>query len=504
MSHMRRVAFARAAAVLLVGPGVLAFFAGGYFDGPRLVATLIAWALVLLCALASSHPLPSMWPGRTAVAGLSLIAVWTAVSFVWAPLAGVVTDNLIRTMLYLGTLIAAIALLRQRGAARAVEPTLALAALAALAYGLAGRLLPSKLELLSSWKGGGRLEQPITYWNAEGALAAMGLVLCARLAGDVSRPVWMRALASSGAATLGLGLYLTYSRGAIAAALVGLVVLVAAAPSWPQVRAVALALGTTVVLAACAAALPGVASVQGTLTQRQEDGWVMLGLLATVVIFSSALGAAIAVAEARGRLRTTACAAARRLPRLAVAVMAIGLVGLVASGLAERSEPSEGRGAERLTSVDSRRYDYWRVATTAFAENPLRGVGSGGFRVVWLRERPVAEGVLEAHSLPLEMAVELGLPGLLGLGLFLVGSATAARRALRTRPAAAAGPVAAATVWLLHSTIDWDWQLPAVTLLAVILAGALIAAAESRPKPGRPEPAGRARPLRGERAGVPV
>ena len=30
----------------------------------------------------------------------------------------------------------------------------------------------------------GRLDQPLTYWNATGALAALGLVLCARVAGD--------------------------------------------------------------------------------------------------------------------------------------------------------------------------------------------------------------------------------------------------------------------------------------------------------------------------------
>ncbi len=44
---MRRGVLLTAAAVLLVGPTVLAFFSGGYFDGPRFVATIVAWALVL-------------------------------------------------------------------------------------------------------------------------------------------------------------------------------------------------------------------------------------------------------------------------------------------------------------------------------------------------------------------------------------------------------------------------------------------------------------------------
>ena len=93
-----------------------------------------------------------------------------------------------------------------------------------IGYGLAGRLLPEVIELNQSVRALGRLEQPITYWNAEGALAAIGLVLCARLAGSPSRPLPVRVLAAAGAAPLGMGIYLSDSRGAIAAALVGLVV----------------------------------------------------------------------------------------------------------------------------------------------------------------------------------------------------------------------------------------------------------------------------------------
>jgi hypothetical protein len=36
-------------------------------------------------------------------------------------------------------------------------------------------------------------------------------------------------------------------------------------------------------------------------------------------------------------------------------------------------------------------------------------------------------------------------------------------------------------MWVVHAAIDWDWQLPAVTLPAVVLAGALLAASEVVP-----------------------
>jgi hypothetical protein len=59
-----------------------------------------------------------------------------------------------------------------------------------------------------------------------------------------------------------------------------------------------------------------------------------------------------------------------------------------------------------------------------------------------------------------------------------VGTVGAARRA---PTALAAGPVAALAVFALHAAIDWDWQMPAVTIPALVLAGLLIAAAEADP-----------------------
>jgi hypothetical protein len=61
----------------------------------------------------------------------------------------------------------------------------------------------------------------------------------------------------------------------------------------------------------------------------------------------------------------------------------------------------------------------------------------------------------------------------------LGGVIAAGRRALIGGHAIAAGCCAASTVWLLHASIDWDWELPAVTLPVVVMAGALIAASEA-------------------------
>jgi hypothetical protein len=77
--------------------------------------------------------------------------------------------------------------------------------------------------------------------------------------------------------------------------------------------------------------------------------------------------------------------------------------------------------------------------------------------------------------LPLQTLAELGLVGIAMLTAFFAGVAAAARRSWRLRPQWAAGLIAGFVVYAAHAPLDWDWQMPAVTLVAVVLAGALLA-----------------------------
>jgi O-antigen ligase len=488
---MRRAVVTAATATVLVSPTVLAFYSGGYFAEPRLIAALVVWALVLALAVVGPAPLlPRSTGGRLAVGGLVLMTVWSALSIAWAPLGGPANEDVQRLVLYLGALLLAIGALRDARMLRAAEPVLAAGAVLVIGYGLAGRLLPDLVELARSRSAGGRLEQPITYWNAEGALAAIGLVLCARLAGDTTRPRGVRMAAAAAVAPLGAGVYLSYSRGAIAAAALGLVVLVAAAPTRRQLHAAAVALATGVAAALAAAPFAGVASLEGA--HRSRDGAVVLALLVVVAAAAALVGARATTPDAPLR-------SPQRIRAAAVGAVVAVLIGLVAGGLGERPTAAElaaGASAQRLTTISSNRYEYWRVGLRAFADHPLQGLGAGGFRVEWLKERPIAEAARDTHSLEVEMAAELGIVGLLSFALMVGGAAGAARRALERRPALAAGAVAACVVWLVHASIDWDWQLPAVTLPAVALTGALIALAE--------DPAGAPQPAPAERSPDPI
>ncbi len=101
------------------------------------------------------------------------------------------------------------------------------------------------------------------------------------------------------------------------------------------------------------------------------------------------------------------------------------------------------------------------------------------------------------------MAAELGIAGLLAFLTLVAGVALAARNALARHGAVAAGPCAALPAWLMHASIDWDWQLPAVVLPAIALAGMLIVLGESRPsQPPRANMGSRTRRAASARAAV--
>jgi O-antigen ligase/polysaccharide polymerase Wzy-like membrane protein len=481
---------AAGAATLVAGPAVVAFFDGGYFDVARLVAGIVAWTLVLLAALGTPRPLPRTVPGRLAAGGLAALLGLTLLSLAWAPIKGLAYHDAQRLALYLGAFLAAAMLLRGQGAGRGVEPGLAAGALAVVGYGLAERLLPGVVQLERTVTAAGRLTEPLGYWNAFGAVAALGLVLVARLAGDPSRAPGLRCAATAAAAPLGMGLYLSYSRGSVAAALVGLVVLLALARSWSQLRAIlpiATAAGGSALLGAM---LPELQSLNGDAGARQGQGAAGLAGLLTLAAGAAWWQGWACRREREGRVRTGELAIPGVLRRRSVAA---GLAALLVAGTVVTATAGEGsvssrtpqfgtRGA-RFVSLGSHRYSYWRVAVRTWAHHPVLGVGSGAWSVEWLRHRRFRDGAQDAHSLYLETAAELGLAGLLALGAFLAGVGWTTHSAWRRDPEATAGWGAVLAAWSAHAGIDWDWEMPAVTLIAIVVAGALVARAEPRREP---------------------
>ena len=456
------------AVALLLGPGLLACFNGGYFDRPRLWAAIAAWALLAVVAIALPRPLPVTGPGRLALGGLAALTALTAASLAWTPDAAPAGDDLQRLLLYLPYFAAAIAVLDTR----LTEPLLLLSITAGCAYGLSERFLPGVFDLETIATAGDRLAYPLSYWNGTGAFAAIGLILAAALAADPERAPALRAAAAAAAPLLAVTLLLTFSRGALGALAAGVLVLIALAPTRARIA------GALVVLAGAIAAAGVLAGAVGGLRSAGGAGGAT-GAVALAALLAAMAGCAVA-ARAVARVRD---APVSRLRTAAVAAVVLVLVGTVAA-VAGTDRVAGSDDASRLASVQSNRYAYWKVAVRAFADEPLLGEGSGSFRTVWLRERPFRESVRDAHSLYLETAVELGLAGLLALGLLIAGCVLAAVRA----GPPAAGAIAALAAFALHAGLDWDWELPALTLVALALAARLIASQEGAGAPGARAP----------------
>ena len=154
-------------------------------------------------------------------------------------------------------------------------------------------------------------------------------------------------------------------------------------------------------------------------------------------------------------------------------------------GFKEEPAATDGNLNERLFDFSgSKRIDLWRVALSTADREPVLGVGAGTFERYWQRDARWSQTARDAHNLYLETLAELGP---LGLGLLLGVFATmlvALVRARRARLVPAA--LGAFCAYLVHAGVDWDWELPGVTLAALFSGSLGLVAARRLPPRGLP------------------
>ena len=117
----------------------------------------------------------------------------------------------------------------------------------------------------------------------------------------------------------------------------------------------------------------------------------------------------------------------------------------------------------------------WRAALADIGDHPVLGSGAGTFEQYWNEHRPRNYVAKDAHSLYLERLAEQGPVGLaLILALVIYPIVLAVRYRRDPLVLTAVGAVVAFTV---HAGFDWDWEMPAVTGLALVAATAIVVAA---------------------------
>ena len=199
---------------------------------------------------------------------------------------------------YAGLVVAALLVVRRRTVTHLIGGVTAGIGILAL-YGLATRLLPDKLGEFSSTATNYRLATPIGYWNGMGVFCSMGILLALGLA---TRSKHLPARCAAGAAlpVLACSMYVTFSRGAWLALVVGFAVAFAVDPSRLQLGLGATALGSASGVAVILVSQSHGATAGGaTLAEATRDGHSLVAPLLGLVAVSAVIAAALALAERR-------------------------------------------------------------------------------------------------------------------------------------------------------------------------------------------------------------
>jgi hypothetical protein len=470
----------------------LAAAQGGYFPTAWGWASVpLFWTAALALALRTRVRL-SRAEG-VFLAALAAFTAWLAISVAWsaAPADSVLETE--RALVYLAAGLAVALTARARFSRYVLGAVLAAISLIT-AFSLANRLLPDRVGIYDR-TGIYRLAQPIGYWNGLALFAAMGALLALGFAAR-ARTLGARSACAALLVLLLPTLYFTFGRAAWIALAAGLIAAAAVDPRRLQLVATLLALAPAPLAAVLIASHEkGLTHAGSSLAVAAHDGHRVAFALALLAAANAAASAVVVLIERRVRIGP----AVQRSFAVAIAVLIVvggslalarygGPVHLVKKAYSSFKAPPphvNGNLNRRLLSFSGNgRAQLWRLAWDDAKRHPLLGAGAGTYERYFLTHQPTDVGLVrDAHSLYLETLAE---DGPLGLGLLIVMLLTplATLRQTRRHPLVPAA-VGAYVAYLVHTGVDWDWELPAVTLAGLLCGIAILLVArtssDSRP-----------------------
>ncbi len=452
-----------------------------------------------------------LWP----VALLIAFTALSGLSVVWSVQPDVSWQDAGRLLAYSGVFGAAVALVRLAPERwPAIIGGLTLAATIVCSYALATKVFPGRLAPAVTYA---RLEEPYGYWNAIGLTAAMGVIGCLWLGARRCGHALLSALAYPAMGIMGVTVMLAYSRGALAALAVGVVLWLCIVPLRLRGAAVLIVGGIG------AAAVVGWDFSRYALTtdniplaQRATAGHQLGALLLAMVLLLSIAGVAIGFLSSRRPLSRPTRTRAGAILLALIALALIGFAGALAHShrgftgsishtvdtLTNPNAKVPPNSPGRLTAVASVRARYWKQALQVFDAHPALGVGADGYETASLRYRTVLLEVKHAHGFAVQTLADLGAIGLaLALALLLTWMAAAGRAThpfdrrwtrwrtwLQIRAGARPGwrrypapytperigmlsMLCLVVVFGVHSFVDWTWYIPGDAFVALLCAG---------------------------------
>ncbi len=475
---------------------------GGYDDDTWYWGALVLLVLVVVSSIRLAPVRRMSRPARWSIALFGAYAIWSYLSIAWAGSPGDALEGSNRTLLYL--LIFGLF---------AVLPWTAGWALVALAlYSLAiGVLGVDVLYRLSGDRDlaalmiEGRVSALTGYFNATACLFTMATLLATTLATRREIPSVVRAVLL-GLATASLQVAVAgQSRGWLftlpfVAALTVLVV----RNRFRFGVAVLIPLGGTLLnihrlLGIYTASNKSLAALEQAARSAGHTGLIIAAAAAVAGLAFAWLDDS--TPDAVGSRRQ------RRVLGIAVIVVIIA-VAAIGANIATHGHPGHfisrqwnglthgETGTHQTTNfaaVGSGRWDFWRVALDAFSSHPIGGLGQDNFADYYLLHRQTAENPAYTHSLELRLLASTGIVGFLLFAGFLIAALSAAAIAIRRfghgqRSARLGRAVAAAAllpliVWLLHGSVDWFWEFPALSGPALGFLGMAVALSQRQPTP---------------------
>ncbi len=515
----------------------ITFYAKGGLNLESMTATEIALTIVAglvlalgAIALRGGSPAYGLWPAVL----LAAFAALSAISIVWSVQPDESWRDAGRLLAYAAIFAATVVVVRlvpERWPA--ILGGIVLSSVVICSYVLMTKSLPGHFPGANGYA---RLYEPYGYWNALGLTAAMGAVACMWLGARRSGYGLLSALAYPAMGVLLLTLLLAYSRGALAALVLGVAVWFFIVPL--RLRGAAVLISGAVAAGAVAAwdfKTSALSSEKVPIAEATGAGHELGALTIAMVLLLTMLGVGVSFATGR---RAPTPASRRRAGTVLLCLLGV-LILVAGAALAHSRRGFTGTISHavnrltdthakvpntpgRLTAIASVRAQYWDEALKVFKAHPALGAGADGYDVARLRYLTGPLPAKHAHGFLVQTLADLGLVGL-GLVLALLGTWMAAAgrathpfnrrwrswrelragnypawRPLQDRALTRYTPerigmltmLCLVVVFAAHSLIDWTWYVPGNAIPALICAGWLagrgpLAPARAAPPPGR-------------------
>jgi len=481
---------------VLAAIAALGFLSGGYVYSRTTPVALTLAGLAVAGVWLARGPVRVPRAYLVSLAAMGVFVLWIGLSILWSTAPDLSWRAFNVAALYLLVMLVCGILPGGKVQLRLAAYGFASVVVVVAVYALLGKIVPDVVTHAHVFA---RLRAPIGYWNALAAMIAMAIPIGLEAASRRDLPPWARGLVSSGLALLFFTLFFTFSRGAIAALIVALLVYFLVCG--PRLSGF---ISLVIPVSLVAVAISQVRHLGTLFAETADDalrasqghafgGWVV-GALA-LAFAGQALAALV-----QGRWPLPARAA--RLTGAAVLVILVsasivfgvyyfprhgGLTGWAKTRYdSALSTSGVGNDASRLVALNSSgRLPWYGEALRGWAAHRVVGTGAATFSFTHYLYRERATVVMHSHSQWLNVLSELGLVGFVLFAVAVGGLVTATFARLPggrgdSQRSLMAACQAATVFFIVHMSLDWDWDMAAITVSFLLLAGTATAYARTQ------------------------